>query len=145
MQVVDGGGRRSQNIGQINIIVQRNEGPPQYTDYQQGSVTFTYPYSNTILYTAALDSTVLNVLAIDNDVFGTVRYRLRTDALTDRYFDIDPISGAIFLRANLSNAEVAARTQFNVGIFCLYKVYRIIYLFCMKVWSLLHFFSYYKP
>jgi len=114
--VVDGGGRRSINIGQVTIIVRRNEGAPAFVDFQDATNAFPLPYTNNIMYTATVNTYVMNVLATDSDVFNIIRYKLRTDPLTDKYFDIDAITGAMFLRDNLTNAEVSTRTQFNVSI-----------------------------
>ena len=114
--MVDGGGRRSINIGQVTIIVRRNEGAPAFVDFQDATNAFPLPYTNNIMYTATVNTYVMNVLATDSDVFNIIRYKLRTDPLTDKYFDIDAITGAMFLRDNLTNAEVSTRTQFNVSI-----------------------------
>lgn len=120
VQVVDGGGRRSTATGQININVLSNETPPRFIDYEDFPITFPFPYSTTISYTINVPATrVIAVRAIDSDAFSVVRYKLRTDALTERYFDIDPVTGVINLVDSLQNAEVSSRTQFNVSLFFL--------------------------
>lgn len=118
VQVVDGGGRRSTATGQININVLSNETPPRFIDYEDFPITFPFPYSTTISYTINVPATrVIAVRAVDSDAFSVVRYKLRTDALTERYFTIDPVTGVINLVDSLQNGEVSSRTQFNVSLF----------------------------
>lgn len=123
VQAVDGGGRRSVAIGEITINVIRNQGPPVFVDYVVFPREYRLPYTTTVDYTINTPAAfVIAVSAIDNDNFNTVRYRLRTDSFTDRYFDIDSITGQISLQLNLTSPEVLNRTQFNVS--CLIQFYR---------------------
>ncbi|XP_035826841.1 protocadherin Fat 4, partial [Aplysia californica] len=76
----------------VIVTVVRDESPPFFINT---------PYSASTLETAALGTTFYRVTASDADLRGTIRYEVTGDFQAEFYFNVDSVSGSVFVQEDL--------------------------------------------
>ena len=92
---------------QILVFVQRNINTPQFTNT---------PYATTIQENFSVGTSIFQVFASDADTPGTydeVNYEIIGDESAPVFFEVEPTTGIVRVRQDLSSASDSVYVSFN--------------------------------